>query len=310
MLCGVEFPTRFTSLVGCRLPIQQAGMGVVTTPALAAAVARAGGLGMLAASGLDAQQVIDQLTVTSAAAGPDAPIGVNFLVPFLDLGAFEAAVNHAGLVECFYGDPDEGLADLAHDGDALIAWQVGSLDEALAAQAVGCDIVVAHGLEAGGHARGSTPLLTLIDSIRGELDVPLVAAGGIGSGHAMAIALRAGADAVRIGTRLLATVEADVHPAYVDALVQAEATDTVVTEAFSMGWPGAPHRVLRSCIEASDADPSKRSPLPPNRAFAGNVEAAALYAGTSVADVRSIERAEDVVRQLATDAASALTDKV
>jgi nitronate monooxygenase len=302
----MEFPTRFTDLVGCRLPIQQAGMGGVSTPPLTAAVARAGGLGMLGASGLDAQMVIDGLAATTAAAGPDGRIGANFLVPFLDLGAFDAAVERAALVECFYGDPDQALATRAHEAGALVAWQVGSLDEARAARQAGCDIVVAQGIEAGGHVRGSSPLLTLIDSIRTEIDLPLVAAGGIGSGGAMAAAFRAGADAVRIGTRLLATFEADVHPAYVDALLRAEGTDTDVTEAFSMGWPNAPHRVLRSCIDASDADPRNRSPFPPTRAFTGNVEAAALYAGTSVSDIRSVQSAEDVVRQLAKDAAGAL----
>jgi NAD(P)H-dependent flavin oxidoreductase YrpB (nitropropane dioxygenase family) len=308
MLGAVEFSTRFTALVGCRLPIQQAGMGAVSTPPLAAAVARAGGLGMLGAAGLDAQQVADRLSAALAAAGPDARIGINFLVPFLDLAAFDAAATRAVLVECFHGDPDETLANRAHDAGALISWQVGSFGEALAARAAGCDVVVAQGIEAGGHVRGSTSLLTLIDTVRGEMDLPLVAAGGIGSGRAMAAALRAGADAVRVGTRLLATVEADVHPAYADALLQADAADTVVTDAFSMGWPSAPHRVLRSCVVASDADPSKRSTTPPTRAFDGNVEAAALYAGTSVADVHSIQSAEDVVRQLAIDAADELAD--
>src|SRR6186713_1023847 len=87
----VVFPTAFTELVGCRLPMQQAGMGGVTTPGLAAAVARAGGLGMLGGAGLTAEQLVDHATAATEAAGPDAHVGVNFLVPFLDLGALEAA---------------------------------------------------------------------------------------------------------------------------------------------------------------------------------------------------------------------------
>ena len=298
--------TAFTELVGCRLPIQQAGMGGVSTPELAAAVAREGGLGMIGAAGLGAGEVVDQLGAAAALAGESARIGVNFLVPFLDLAAFEAAASTAPLVECFYGDPDPALVRRGHDAGALTAWQVGSRDEAMAAADAGCDVVVVQGVEAGGHVRGREPLMALLEAIRPAVDVPLVAAGGIGSGRAMAAALRAGADAVRIGTRLVATSEADVHPGYADALVRASADDTVVTEAFSMGWPGAPHRVLRGAVEAVDDPPETRSPLPPTRDFTGMVEGAALYAGTSVSDVRAVASAAVVIRELVAGADDAL----
>lgn len=300
-------PTAFTRLVGCRLPLQQAGMAAVTTPALAAAVAREGGLGMIAAAGLAAEQVIAQTTAAREAAGAGACIGVNFLVPFLDAAALDAASSVAVVVECFYGDPDVAVVRRVHEGGALAAWQVGSLDEARAAVDAGCDVVVVQGCEAGGHVRGRVPLLELVPDVRARLDVPLVAAGGIGSGAAMAAALRAGADAVRIGTRLVATVEADVHPAYADALVRSGADDTVLTETFSLGWPNAPHRVLRACVVASDADPGSRSPVPPTRNYAGDVASAALYAGASVSAVTAITPAAEVVRELVRDAAAAHT---
>jgi nitronate monooxygenase len=299
-------PTAFTELVGCRLPLQQAGMGAVSTPALAAAVARAGGLGMIGAAGRRADEVVDQLTLATDG-GAELRVGVNFLMPFLDRAAFEAAAAGAAVVECFYGGPDPALAAAAHAGGALLAWQVGSRDEAAAAVDAGCDVVVVQGVEAGGHVRGSTPLLELLDVVRPLVDVPIVAAGGIGSGRAIVDALLAGADAVRIGTRLLATHEADVHPRYAEALVQARGEDTVLTDAFSMGWPDAPHRVLRSAAEAAAAEPATRSPLPPTRTFAGPVEAAALYAGTSVTCVRAIAPAADVVGELVAEAAAILT---
>jgi NAD(P)H-dependent flavin oxidoreductase YrpB (nitropropane dioxygenase family) len=166
--------------------------------------------------------------------------------------------------------------------------------------------VVVQGHEAGGHVRGTTPLLPLLEEVRTRVDLPLVAAGGIGSGAQVAAALRAGADAVRIGTRLVATLEADAHPAYVEALVDADARDTVLTEAFAMGWPAAPHRVLRHCVGASDADAARRSPLPPTRGFAGDVASAALYAGTSVEHVTTIAPASAVIDELVRDAARAL----
>ena len=299
---AVLFPeTSFTQLVGCRVPIQQAGMGGVSTPELAAAVARAGGLGMLGGAGLSAAQVAEQLDAALGVAGEDGRIGVNFLVPFLDPAAFESAAELAPVVECFYGAPDEELVERGHHGGALVAWQVGSLDEARAAVDAGCDVLVVQGHEAGGHVRGTTPLLRLLDEVRDRVALPLVAAGGIGNGERAAAAFAGGADAVRIGTRLLATPEADVHPAYAAALVTAGADDTVITEAFSLAWPNAPHRVLRSCIAASGDDPSIRSPLPPTRDFAGRWEAAALYAGTSVDDVRRIEPAARIVGELVAD---------
>lgn len=294
--------TPFTRLVGCRLPLQQAGMGGVTTPALAAAVAAEGGLGMVAAAGLTSDQVREQVAAALELAGNNARIGVNFLVPFLDDEAVEAAAEVAALVECFYGQPDPTIVERAHRGGAVAAWQVGSLDEARAAVDAGCDVVIVQGIEAGGHVRGTTPLLPLVEEVRGATSVPLVAAGGIGSGEAMAEALLAGADAVRVGTRFVATTEADVHPAYRDALVAAGAGDTVLTEAFSMGWPHAPHRVLRQCVDASTLEPAMRSALPPTRAFDGEVSSAALYAGVSVGAVTGVLPAAAVVRELVSEA--------
>jgi NAD(P)H-dependent flavin oxidoreductase YrpB (nitropropane dioxygenase family) len=299
-------PTPFTRIVGCRLPLQQAGMGGVTTPALVAAVAAEGGLGMVAAAGLTAAQVRAQVVAALELAGDDARVGVNFLVPFLDDEALEAASQVAALVECFYGQPDPAIVERVHGSGALAGWQVGSPDEARAAVDAGCDVVVVQGVEAGGHVRGTRPLLPLLEVVRAATPVPLVAAGGIGSGGAMAEALLAGADAVRVGTRFVAATEADVHPAYRDALVAAGAGDTVLLEAFSMGWPHAPHRVLRQCVDASTLDAGLRSPLPPTGAFDGDVASAALYAGESVGAVTGVVAAAAVVRELIGDAEAVL----
>ena len=300
-------PTRFTELVGCRLPVQLAGMGGVSTAALAGAVAAAGGLGMLGGAGLGRDEVVRQIDAARAIAGPDARVGVNFLMPFADLGALAAAAEVADVVECFYGDPDPSIVARASAHGALVSWQVGSLDEARAAETAGCRLVVVQGVEAGGHVRGVTPLLDLVESVRAAIDLPLVAAGGIGSGRALADALAAGADAVRLGTVLLAADEADVHPAYLSALTGATAADTVLTEAFSAGWPDAPHRVLRTALEASGAPPSERSPMPPTRGWAaGDVAAAALYAGTSVDGVRGAAPAAELIARLVRDAGDEL----
>lgn len=275
-------------------------MGAVSTPALAGAVAGAGGLGMLSGTALPPDELDRQLSsAVAAAAGGGGVVGVGFLMPFLDVTPFEAAAGAAPLVECFYGDPDADLAQRAHDAGALLSWQVGSLDEALRAVDAGCDLVVLQGTEAGGHVRGASGLVDLVSTARPRLEVPVVAAGGIGTPARAAELLAAGADAVRVGTRFLAATEADVHPGYLAALVAADGDDTTITEAFSGGWPNAPHRVLTSCVTASDADPVTRSVICPTRGFTGDITSAALYAGRSVGAVTGETTAAAIVEEFA-----------
>jgi nitronate monooxygenase len=312
--------TRFTDRVGCDLPIQQAGMGAVAGPDLAVAVSAAGGLGTVALHMMPAPMVAGTLDAMSERTS--APVAFNVLVPFVDRDAVEVASSRCRLVEFFYGDPDAELVRVVHEGGALAAWQIGSRPEAEAACSAGCDVVIAQGVEAGGHVRGRVGLLALLAQVLDTVDVPVIAAGGIGNARAAAAALAAGADAVRVGTRFVATQEADTHPDYADALVRARAEDTVLTEAFSVMWPDAPHRVLRSCVdkaEALDDDavgeveiggttmPVPRlSVLAPTRATTGSVDAMALYAGESVTDVTAVVPARDVVVEIATGAEALL----
>ena len=267
-------------------------MGGVTTADLVVAVCEAGALGTLAG-------VADLEAVT---ARTNAPFGVNFLMPFLDRDNVEVAAATARLVEFFYGEPDAELVAMVHAGGALAAWQVGSLEEAKAAEDAGCDVVIAQGDEAGGHVRGTVGLRPLLDGVGAAVDVPIIAAGGIGTADALAAALEAGADAVRVGTRFVAAAEADAHPAYIDALVAAQPDDTVITTAFSAYWPDAPHRVLRSCVDAGTTTPSDaRSPMPPTRATPCPVDAMALYAGESVGAVTRVQSAGEIVAELVAD---------
>jgi NAD(P)H-dependent flavin oxidoreductase YrpB (nitropropane dioxygenase family) len=308
--------TSYTELLGCRVPLQQAGMGGVTTADLAAAVADAGGVGMLAMPMASAAEVADALTALGRRT--TGVFGFNVLMPFLDRGVLAVAAQHCRLVELFYGDPDAALVELVHAGDALACWQVGSLDEAVAAVDAGCDLVVAQGVEAGGHVRGKVGLLPLLSQVVDAVAVPVVAAGGIATARAVAACLAAGAAAVKVGTRFVATHEADAHPDYVAALLAARAEDTVLTEAFSVLWPDAPHRVLRSCVERAAAhegevvgrlpvgdrllDLPRHGVMTPGRSTTGAIEAMALYAGQSVGDVRQVQSAGEVVRELAAGA--------
>jgi nitronate monooxygenase len=157
--------------------------------------------------------------------------------------------------------------------------------------------VVAQGVEAGGHVRGTQPLNELLAEVLSAVSVPVVAAGGIGSADRVAQLIAAGADAVRVGTRFLACPECDTHPAYVQALIAAGAGDTVLTDHFDADgqWP-APVRVLRLSLEGA-IKARNRSPSPPS-ATAEAPLAMPCYAGLSVEHVRDVKLAPEVVREL------------
>ena len=304
--------TSFTKLVGVSAPIQLASMPGIATPELVAAVADAGGLGMVGAPLMSApvlEAVLERLSERTQGA-----FGVNFLIPFLDPACVPIAARRARVVEFFYGEPDADLVERARKCGALVSWQVGSVAEAAEAERAGCDFIVVQGTEAGGHVRGETSLLPLLSQILDVARVPVVAAGGIATARSLAGVLACGCGAARIGTRFVAAAESGAHPSYVEALLAASAADTCLTEAFSGLWPNAPHRVLRSAIAAAEAltediigearhaeqvIPIHRfSVIAPNSTTTGHIDAMALYAGESVSNVISVQPAAVIVSEL------------
>lgn len=225
-------------------------------------------------------------------------LGKGFLIPFLPpLEEVVDDIRGLRVAEFFWGEPQAAIAAAAHSAGSLISWQVGSAEEAQAAEASGCDLVVAQGVEAGGHVRGTRPLDELLAEVLSAVSVPVVAAGGIGSSERVAQLIAAGADAVRVGTRFLACPECDAHPAYVQALIAARADDTVLTDHFDADgyWP-ATVRVLRLSLEGA-ISAGNRNPSPPSET-AENPLAMPCYAGLSVERVREVKPALDVVGEL------------
>jgi NAD(P)H-dependent flavin oxidoreductase YrpB (nitropropane dioxygenase family) len=211
------------------VPVVQAGMGGIARHELAAAVSAAGGLGTIGGvRGPIAEEVAASRGLT------DRPIAVNLLLPFLRPGDAEAA-SAADAIVTFWGTPRRLAAN---------TWihQCGSVEEAKAAAAAGADAVIAQGVEAGGHVRGSTPMLELLERVRSAVKVPVLAAGGIVDVDGVKAALDAGAVAAVVGTRFLLSDESHAHPDYKRRCL--EGGETVLTELFGLGWPGAPHRVI------------------------------------------------------------------
>jgi nitronate monooxygenase len=303
--------TRYTELTGCRVPVQQAPMGSVSTAALAVAVAEAGGVGSIGMLGMSPAQV-DKL-LGGIAARTSGVLAANFLTSDIDPEAVAAAAARVRIVDFFWTDP--ALVEVAHRGGALACWQVGSLAEARAATAAGCDVVVVQGTEAGGHVRGHSPLLPLLESVRGlGYDLPVLAAGGIGDARAFAAALAAGADGVRAGTRFVAAAESGAHPLYKQAVTNAAAGATEITGAFSVcplcaTSPRA--RVLTSCVGAlrevagdtvgETTQGGQRVPVPrghgtpPGAAATGHIDAMPMYAGESAAAITSVDPAAAIL---------------
>src|SRR6202021_3333923 len=183
------------------------------------------------------------------AAGP-AGFGVNFIARFAGIEHIEVCVTEKAPVVVFFWDdaPDEWLSRLRAAG-SHIWFQVGSVDEAKAAVGRGADARVVQGSEAGGHNRASAATFSLLPAVIDAVpSVPVVAAGGIADGRTVAAALALGADAVWVGTRLLASFEANAHPQYKDRVVAAGVGDTAPHLIFCPEFPNASTRGLRNRI--------------------------------------------------------------
>jgi nitronate monooxygenase len=316
----------FIKRIGLDVPVVQAGMGGgLATHRLAAAVSDAGGLGtigFLAADDLRGE-------IAAARRLTDRPLSVNLLLPFARRAHFEAA-SEADVLVTFWGRPRRRVPG---------TWihQVGSVEEARAAKAAGADAVIAQGVEAGGHVRGTIAAEEILARVRSALGpgYPVLSAGGLVSAEDVRGRLDAGAEAVVCGTRFLMSEESDAHPGYKARLAEAE--ETMLTELFGIGWP-APHRVVRN--EATDrwlakdsrgpgwlrtlhratAPVVSRAPVPmqirlaatqkatrpmfgPAAATVGGpanlVDAGPLYAGESIERISDIRPAGELVRELA-----------
>jgi NAD(P)H-dependent flavin oxidoreductase YrpB (nitropropane dioxygenase family) len=304
---------RLTNLLGCDLPIQLAPMGsVAVTASLPLAVANAGGHGVYPALALPPHALKPVL-----AALEDRAFGVNFLIPLMNRETLALAVERCPYVDFFLADPDRVLVELVHAAGGVCGWQVETVEEARAAEAAGCDVVIAKASESGGRKRvNGLALLPLLDAVLDVITVPVVAAGGIATARGVAAALAAGADGVRVGTRFIAAEESEAHPEWIAAILEASGDDAIVSMAFNAGMPEpGPHRVLRRSVEAAEALESEEvgvirlagaelpvsrfSPQPPTRSSTGAIGAMPFYAGQSAGAVQRVQPAADIVAELA-----------
>jgi NAD(P)H-dependent flavin oxidoreductase YrpB (nitropropane dioxygenase family) len=228
------------------VPIVQAGMGFVAGHELAAAVSEVGGLGTIAGA-----RAAIAAEITAARQLTGRPIAVNLLLPFVRPGDVEAAAA-ADVIVTFWGTPRR------LSGTTWVH-QCGSVEEAKAAAHAGADAVIVQGVEAGGHVRGTTPALELLEQVRTAVNIPVLVAGGIVDAKGVEEALDAGAVAAVIGTRFLVSEESNAHAEYKRRCVDAD--ETVLTELFGLGWPDAPHRVIPNAATRRWLRHEDRGPL-------------------------------------------------
>ncbi|MCM0674512.1 nitronate monooxygenase [Micromonospora phytophila] len=312
--------------LGIDLPVVQAPVGSAASPELVAAVAEAGGLGMLALTWRTDAQAREQIQQVRRLT--TRPFGANLVLDFPVASRLAVCLEQAvPIISTFWGDPAT-VHEPIHAAGALHLHTVGSVAEARRAVDAGVDVVVAQGWEAGGHIRGQVATMTLVPAVVDAIaPVPVIAAGGIADGRGLAAALALGAQAGWLGTRFLTAVEAHTHELYRRRLIDAAAVDAVHTRCFDGGWPGAPHRALRNPTiarweaagsPAAPARPGEGDVIATNAAggahrryedliplpgMSGALDEMAMYAGQSVELVRDALPAAQIVRAIASQAA-------
>lgn len=319
--------TSITRRFNLATPILNAGMAMIARAELAAAVSNAGALGMVGADALDASSLRTLLRATKALT--DRPFGVDLLAPNItDAHLDVLAEEQVALCVIFWGSPTPGQVSRIKAGGSAFWMQVGSIDEALDAKALGAEAIIVQGSEGGGHNRSVASTFNLLPAVRAAVaPIPVVAAGGITDGASMAAALALGAEAVWCGTRFLASSEANAHPGYQQRVIAADVSDTLSTTLFGPEMPNQPMRVIRNAAtdewagrekEALEATvnevvgklqtPAGEIPLPrfsvflPTREVDGDLDQLCLTAGESAGKIDAVTPASRIIEEMDAEA--------
>lgn len=235
-----KMKTRLTEILGIEYPVVQGGMAWVAESHLAAAVSEAGGLGLIAAANAPAEWVREQ--IQEVRKHTSKPFGVNIMMlsPNADEVAQIVVEENVPVVTTGAGTPEKYMSMWKEAGIKVIP-VVASVAMAKRMERCGADAIVAEGTEAGGHI-GENTTMVLVPQIADVVQIPVIAAGGIADGRGMAAAFMLGAEGVQMGTRFVATEEAQVHENYKNCIIKAKDIDSRVTGRTT----GHPVRALRN----------------------------------------------------------------
>lgn len=220
--------TKLTELLGIKYPVIQGGMAWTSDANLAAAVSNAGGAGIIGSGGRTVEWTRDE--VRKAKSLTDKPFGVNVMLMAPNIGEIIEMLceEKVAFVTLGAGNPVPHIATFHAAGIKVIP-VVPSVKLAKRIEAAGADAMVVEGMEAGGHIGKQTTMALMENVLPAVQSIPVLVAGGISDGRALAAALLMGAEGVQMGSRFLLTTECPAHPAAKEAIVKATDTDSVAT---------------------------------------------------------------------------------
>lgn len=297
--------TRITDLFGIKYPIVQGGMVWCSGWRLASAVSNSGGLGLIGSGSMYAEVLKEHIIKCQTAT--DKPFGVNVPLLYPDIDKHIKTIIGAGVKIVFTsaGSPKTWTSMLKAEGIKVVH-VVSSVKFALKAQEAGVDAVVAEGFEAGGHnGREETTTLCLLPEVSDALEIPVLAAGGIGSGRALFAALALGAEGVQIGSLFAASEESSAHQLFKERIIATEEGGTKL-----MLKQLAPVRLVKNAFfeqvalaesKGSDAE-TLRLLLGKGRAkkgmFEGNLTEGELEIGQVASSIKSIKPVAEIMEEL------------
>lgn len=303
--------TKINTLLKTEFPFIQGGMANIATGAFAAAASNAGGLGLIASGGMDAETL--RREVLACKALTDKPFGLNIMLmnPDADAIAAMAVEEQVPVMTTGAGNPGKYMSAFKSAGIIVIP-VVSSVVLARRLVGAGADAIIAEGLESGGHV-GDLTTMALVPQVVDAVDVPVIAAGGIADGRQLLAAYALGASGVQLGTCLLASVECPIHKNYKQAILKAGDRSTVVTGQSV----GAPVRILKNKMsrtylkmEAEGADKMSLEKFTlgslRKAVLDGDVENGSLMAGQVSGMIKEIRPLRQIFEDLAAEAEATL----
>ncbi|MEN3042495.1 MAG: nitronate monooxygenase [Fervidobacterium sp.] len=292
---------RVCEMLGIKYPIIMGGMSWAGTPKLAAAVSNAGGLGIIGSGPMRAEHLENAIEQTKALT--NKPFGVNIILvsPFADELVEVVIEKQVPVVTFGAGNPSKYISKLKQVGIKVIP-VVASDSMARMMERIGADAVIAEGMESGGHI-GEVTTLVLVNAVCKVVSVPVIAAGGIADGKAMAAMFALGAEGIQMGTRFIATLEADTHENFKRLIIKSGIRDTVVTGA-ALGHPA---RVIETKfakkireLEVKNLQEAEELLVGSLRKAVvdGNIDEGSFMAGQCVGLINEIKCVEEVIENI------------
>ncbi|AIO17935.1 Nitronate monooxygenase [Candidatus Izimaplasma bacterium HR1] len=288
-------------ILGSKYPILQGGMANIATHQLVAAVSSAGGFGILASGGWDAERVRDEIRKTRELT--DKPFGVNVMLMSPHAKAISDMVIEENIKVVTTGAGNPGIyLEKWHKAGIKVIPVVPSVALAKRLERNGADALIVEGTEAGGHI-GESTTFTLVPQVRDAVKIPVIAAGGIADSRGFDAALMLGANGVQIGTVLLASHECPVHENYKKRVVKAKDTDTVVTGRGT----GAPVRVIKNKMSRKYLELTKEKEIDleemekltlgslSRAVYDGDMDGGSIMAGQSAGLVKEIRTCKEIL---------------